>query len=104
MYPYELVLSKFNISSVSQRRDYFNAINVYRCLNGSFPAYMSDMLSYTRDINSCVTRHTTNNNLYVPSPRVDIYRQSFQYPGPLVYNNIPQDVNKRAVIVKFQSV
>jgi hypothetical protein len=42
------ILSKCNIPSVSQRRDYFNCINVYRCLNGSFPIYMSDMLSYAR--------------------------------------------------------
>ena len=34
------ILSKFNIPSVSQRRDYFNCINVYRCLNGSFPIYI----------------------------------------------------------------
>jgi hypothetical protein len=34
------ILSKFNIPSISQRRDYFNGINVFRCFNGSFPAYM----------------------------------------------------------------
>ena len=35
------ILSKFDIPSVSQWRDYFNGINVYRCLNDSFPTYMS---------------------------------------------------------------
>ena len=96
------ILSKFNIPSVSQRRDYFNCINVYRCLNGSFPIYMSDMLSYARDINSCVTSHTTNNNLYVLRPRVEMYRQSFQYTGPILYNNISQDLKNAQPLSCFK--
>ena len=36
---------------------YFNGINVYRCLNASFPTYMSDILPYASDINSHTTTH-----------------------------------------------
>ena len=97
------ILSQLNIPSVSQRLNNFNGINVYSCLNGSFPTYMSYMLSYDMDINSRVTRHSTNNNLYVPRPRVEIYRQTFQHTGPIIYNYIPQDLKKCAIIVMFQS-
>ena len=63
---------------------------------------MSDMSSYARDINSCVTSHTTNNNLYVLRPRVEMYRQSFQYTGPIVYNNISQDVKNAQPLSCFK--
>jgi hypothetical protein len=96
------ILSKFNIPSISQRRDYFNGINVFRCLNGSFPTYMSDMLSCAGDVNTYVTRHTVSNDLYVPRPRVEIYRQSFQYTGPTSYNNIPQDVKDSQSLSTFK--
>ena len=93
------ILSKFDIPSVSQRRDYFNDIKVYRCLKGSFPAYISDMLSYASDMNSYVTRHNTKDNLYVPRPRGEIYPQ---YSGTILYNNIPQDVKSSQSLSCFK--
>ena len=90
-----------NLISLVSPKDVIILI-VYRCLNGSFPMYMSDMLSYARDINSCVTSHTTNNNLYVLRPRVEMYRQSFQYTGPIVYNNISQDVKNAQPLSCFK--
>ena len=63
---------------------------------------MSDMLSYASDINTYVTRHTMSNDLYVPRPRVEIYRQSFQYTGPISYNNIPQDVKESQSLSSFK--
>ncbi len=86
------ILIEFNVPNVVQRRDYFNGINANRCLNGTFPNYMSDMLYNTSDFNTYATRNASNKNLYIPMPKVELYRQSFQYTGPKYYNSLPQDV------------
>ncbi len=58
--------------NVVQRRDYFNGTNVFRCLNGTFPNYMSDMLYDTSDFNTYATRNSSNNDLYIPMPKAEL--------------------------------
>ena len=68
------ILERFNVPNVSQRRDYFNAMQTYKCLHDQSPNYMSDMLSYVNDFNNYATRNSTENMLYVPKHRVDIFK------------------------------
>ena len=42
------ILQHFNIPDVLQRRDYFNGIQVYKCINDIAPMYMSDFLHLNR--------------------------------------------------------
>ncbi len=49
--------------NVVQRHNHFNGTNVYRCLNSTFPNYMSDMLYDTSDFNTYATRNSSNNDL-----------------------------------------
>ena len=63
---------------------------------------MSYMLSHTSDFNSYATRNASNNDLYVPMPRVEMFRQSFQYAGPVFYNNLPQEVKDSQSLSSFK--
>ena len=47
-------------------RDYFNGIQVFRCLYDIYPPYMSDMLQYTNGYNNYMTRSTQNNLCMCP--------------------------------------
>ena len=98
------ILGEYNIPTVTQRRNYFNGINVFRSLNGSFPNYMCDLLTYTSDYNVYNTRNVTNNNLYIPKPRIDMFRQSFQYTGPTFYNKLPDHVKNASSLHEFKNV
>ena len=55
------ILQFFNIPNVIQRRDYFNGVQVFKCLHGLSPNYMSDMLHSTSDFNLYSTRNSTTN-------------------------------------------
>ena len=57
------MLTELNIPNIIQRRDYFNGIQVFRCLNDlyppymyDYPPYMYDMLQYTNEYNNYMTR------------------------------------------------
>lgn len=97
------ILRYFNIPNVIQRRDYFNGLQVFKCLHDLSPNYMSDMLHSTKDFNMYSTRNSTTNMLYVPRPRVEIFKESFQYNGPLNYNTIPNDVKESQTLTMFKS-
>ena len=45
------MLQHFNISDVLQRRDYFNGMQVYRCMNDIAPMYMSNFLHLNSEYN-----------------------------------------------------
>ena len=82
---------------------HFNGVNVYRCLNGFYPNYMSDMLHDSSDYNLYTTRNTSTGFLYVPKPRLEIYRQAFQYTGPNLYNAIPNEIKTSQTLSCFKS-
>ena len=49
-----LIEWQLKILNIIQRRDYFNGMQVFRCLNDLYPPYMSDMLQYTSEYNNYV--------------------------------------------------
>ena len=61
------------------------------------------MLHLTSEFNTYATRNTTNNELYIPMPRLEIYKQSFQYIGPTYYNSLPYHVKSAQSLDSFKS-
>ena len=99
--PSEL-LKGLNIQTVTNRRDYFNCISVYRCLNGTAPHYMTDLLDNVSDFNQYNTRNVNSSMLYVPKPRIELFRQSFQYNGPQCFNQLPTCIKEAPTIASFK--
>ena len=38
------------------------------------------------------TRNNVESKLYIPKPNIEMYRQSFQYVAPKLYNALPTDI------------
>ena len=56
--------------------------------------YKSDMLQYTNEYNNYMTRSTQNDFLYAPKARINVFKQSFQYTAPLIYNALPNVIKE----------
>jgi len=97
-------LKCLNIQTVTQRRDYFNCITVYRCLNGTAPNYLADLLNYVSDFSLYDTRNATTSMLHVPKPRLELFRQSFQYTGPYCFNSLPTHVKCATTLTTFKKL
>ena len=89
-----LMLTELNIPNIIQRRDYFIGIQVFRCLNDLYPPYISDMLQYANEYNDYMTRSTQNDSRYVPKARINVFKQSFQYTAPSMYNALPNVIKE----------
>ena len=59
-----------------------------------------DNFHFVNDLNHYVTRNT--NNLHVPKPNIDMFRQSFAYTGPSLYNSIPKEIMESDSLCKFK--
>jgi hypothetical protein len=86
------LLNKLGLMSIIQRRDYFMSIQMFRCMQGTAPSYLIDRVEYSSNYNFYQTRLSNDSMLYVPKPRIEKFRQSFQYVGPILYNGLPKDV------------
>ena len=54
----------------------------YKCLHDQSPNYMY-RLRYVNDFNNYATRNSTENMLFAPKHRVDIFKQAYQYTAPV---------------------
>ncbi len=69
--------------------NYFTGILVHRCVYGNAPAYIKDLILSVSDVHNVYTRSFICGDLYVPRPNRKIFKQSFLYNGPLVWNSLP---------------
>ena len=60
------------------------------------------MLSYANDFNNYPTRNSTENMLYAPRHRVDIFKQAYQYTAPVCYNDLPHDIKMSQSLDTFK--
>lgn len=88
--------------SLEQRRDYYLATQMYKCVHGLAPKLLCDMIDMTSDVNERVTRNSMSLNVYVPKPNVECYRKSFKYAGGKVWNGIPNHMQSIPSVNAFK--
>ena len=88
--------------TVKERRDYFTAILMYRCLNGMAPHYLSDNFMFVSESHNYVTRMHSEGDLNIPKPNIELFRQSISYQGPKMWNSLSHDVRNSGSLMTFK--
>ena len=88
--------------NLEQRRDYYLATQMYKCVHGFAPKLLCDMIVMASDVNDRVTRNTSSLNVYIPKPNVECYRKSFKYAGGKVWNDIPNHIQRAPSVNAFK--
>ena len=81
---------------------YKKCIIMYKSLNNLAPAYMSKKFTYSYDIHNLELRSATNQCLYIPKPKLEIYRKSLSYSGPKLWNTLPEAVRNAPTLGSFK--
>ena len=87
--------------SVSQRRDYFMSILMFKSIHGIAPDYMCDEINTQCDIAERSTRSLNFNNAVVPYVSLESFRNSFAYRGPVLWNALPLSTKKCETLASF---
>ncbi len=60
------------------------SVLVFKCVNGTVPFYLCDVLTPAASIHARVNRSTNNNLLYV---NCELFKQSFEYRVPALWKS-----------------
>ena len=82
--------------SVSQRRDYFTCLTVFKCLRDLAPSYLQDLFTFRHDLAQLdlITRSFGRDDLSVPLVNKQSYTQSLQYNGANLWNSLPPNLRQ----------
>lgn len=73
---------------------------VYKCLHGSAPGYLSELLQHhTRDSR---LRQPTENELNVPRVLRKVGATSFSVAGPVYWNTLPEEIRRADDLLSFR--
>ncbi len=65
-----LLVKRLGWLNVTQRRDYFMGVLMYRCIYGTAPNYLKDLLIQVSHVQQSFTR--ASNDLYVPRATIEL--------------------------------
>ena len=88
------LVNNLGLMNVTQRRDYFMLIMMFKSIHGLVPDYICDQITMQRDITVRTTRSTVNNNVHVPHILLECCKNAFAYRGPVLWNALPENIKK----------
>ena len=85
---------------IDKRLQFKILVHTYRCLNGSAPSYMKDMLKpYTPDQR---LRSSNQEYLEIPKSTTSSSTRSFNFAAPTLWNKLPLEMRKANTIKAFK--
>ena len=97
------LLFNLKIMNVDQRYKYFTLNMVYKCLNDLCPSYLINLFRYVNTVHDRPTRSSSNNALYLPKPNFESFKNSFQYAGASLWNQLPPDLKNSTSLELFKT-
>ena len=95
------LVKTLGLMNVSQRRDYFMIILMFKSIHGLVPNYLCDEITMQRDIAVRTTRSTINNNVHVPHITLECCKNAFAYRGPVLWNALPENIKNMRITQWF---
>ena len=95
------LLKSLNLYNIRDRRDYFLTILMFKAIHGIAPTYLSDRIVMNFDVNGYDTRGS-DMDLYLPTLRKEVSRNSFMYMGGKLWNDLPEFIQNSTNIESFK--
>ena len=99
--PHTSLLRQLNWQSVLQRVDYQFCLFMFKVINGLVPEYLKDLIIFRTP--QIPTRYALNSPLYIPKPKTEYMKKSFQYHGSCLWNKLPLFVRNATSLQSFKS-
>ena len=90
------------IVPIYKRIQYHKALLVYKSKSGLAPEYLSKAIVPTNSNQSYNTRFSSQDNLILPKPNTELYKSSFSYSGPKLWNSLTSEIKKSNSICEFK--
>ena len=104
---FESAMATLNILSFEQSVFVSKAKIMYKVANGLVPQYICDLFTRRSEVaHGASLRSITNQTFAIPKPKLTLYKESISNSGPVIWNNIPNDIRfpKPKLIVYKESI
>ena len=81
---------------------YQKAMLMYKIMHNLAPSYLSNIFTLSIEVHERSFRSTTENLLYVPKPKIELYRNSLAYSGSKIWNSIPEHIQNSTSLQQFR--
>ena len=90
--------------SFEERRDYFIATLMFKCIHGLAPTHMVNEIEMVCDRHHHNTRSADSLNVVVPKPRLECFKRSFRFSGANVWNSLPHNLQNVQSVNSFKNM
>ena len=96
-------MADLHIMTVHERILLRKAKFMYKVSKGIAPQYITDLFEHrnTEDETFPVLRSTTSDNFLLPKPRIQLFKNSLSYSGPVIWNCLPMNVKISPSVASF---
>ena len=85
------LVRKLKWITITQRRGYFTALVMFKCVHGMAPDYLCDSISLHKAIANRITRSYDDvHKVHVSRAPIQLFKNAFAYRGPVVWNTLPK--------------
>ena len=88
--------------TIEERRNYFTATLMYRCIYEQAPIRLINELVMITDSHERNTRSAAHLNVKIPKPNVELFRNSLRYRGALLWNSLPSELKTATNVDVFK--
>ena len=103
MTPSKILFEEIQWMTFPERVIYLKAVQMFKTMNNTAPAYLKSLFTFTSDIHSRLLRSTTNALLYTPRPNIELYRTTFTFSGSSLWNSLPDYVKHSTSLNQFKT-
>ena len=99
--PSKILFKESGIVPIQKRIAYHKSLLVFKSKTGSAPEYLSNLLTETQTT-KYNTRFSSQNNLLIPRPKTELFKSSFSFSGPKVWNSLATEIKNAKSISEFK--
>ena len=100
----EVLVRDLHWQSFQQRRDYFIATMMFKCIHGLAPTHMINELEMVCERHAYSTRNADSLNVVVPKPNLECFKRSFRFSGAKVWNSLPNKLQNMQSVNSFKQL
>ena len=78
--------------TIEHRIIYHKCLLIFKCLKNEAPSYLTEKVTYVSENNPYQLRNVVNGDLCVPKSRTELFKKSFSYSGPCLWNSLPTSI------------
>ena len=101
--PSSTLFKDLNWMIFPERVKFQKAIIMYKIFNGQAPSYLTESFTPVSNIHDRNLRSSSNEQLYVPKPKTELFRKTLTYSGSVIWNSIPTHIRNAQSVREFKS-